>query len=319
MPIAGCSSPSDVKTQPASSCDDPTQPCPRAERLTNLTVIEGASVDGVVGPNRWATARHPTNKVVIEATTEPNTAAVWSRLQWSGDAGEAVPGAPNRRQLPRAASIVLRPAVALAGDQKSIEIWVVAATIEIRSSGTAPANAAQFQSLFGPPSQALGPVTSEGMTGHVYPGDRYIQNMHTRGKIVAIATLTPTGVHDVVTSGWTFRRERFTKNWVDGRPAEQMTTDWTDDTSKPDFLRLTPDAADKIYDTDGPDIRWGDRSYEIYHSFRERVEWHSDRCSDYGPWHFHAAWRANVDQSRQILFNRVGPGNPQLPTKPALP
>ena len=100
MPIAGCSSPSDVKTQPASSCDDPTQPCPRAERLTNLTVIEGASVDGVVGPNRWATARHPTNKVVIEATTEPNTAAVWSRLQWSGDAGEAVPGAPNRGSFP---------------------------------------------------------------------------------------------------------------------------------------------------------------------------------------------------------------------------
>ena len=319
MCLTGCSTPTDPNAGDGSAkCDDPAHPCPPAERLTALTVVSGASQSGVVGATRWATARHPTNKIVIEATTEPNTPAVWAHLQWSGD-GDPVPGAANRRQLSRATSAVLRPAVTLAGNRQSVEIWVVAATIEIRASGTTPTNAAQFQAVFGAPSQTLGPVTEESITGHIYPGDQYVQNMDARGKIVAIATLTPAGVHDVVTGGWTFRRERLSRNWLDGQSGNQTTTDWTDDTSKTEFLRLTPDAADKIYDTDGPDIRWGNTSYEIYHNFRERVEWQSERCSDYGLWYFQAGWRASVEQRRQIVFNRVGPGNLQLPTRPALP
>lgn len=318
MPLAGCSSPSDPATDPAQECDEATQPCPYAGQLTNLTVLEGARQDGVAGPDRWATVKHATDKVVIEATTEPNTQQVWARLQWSGDTGEAVQGHPNRRRLSRANSRVLRPSVSLAGTNNSVEIWVLGATIEIKSRGRVPSNAAPFTSLFGDANQELGPQLEESLSGNVYPGDRYVQNMGARGKIVAIAALTPSGVHNVVTSGWTFRRERETRQWNNGQPGDQTTTGWEDDTSNPDFLRLTPDANDRIYDTDGPDIRWGTSSYEIYHNFRQWVEWHSESCSDYGYWHFRARWRANPNQSQQIILNEVGPGQRTLPTNPAL-
>lgn len=317
MPISGCSSPSKPSSEPAQDCDGTTQSCPYAGRITNLTVVEGARQDDVVGPDRWATVKRSGESVVIEATTEPNTPQVWSRLTWSGDAGEAVPGQQNRRRLSRADSRVLRPTASLAGVTRSIEIWVVAATIEIKASGQVPPNAAQFQSLFGPASQDLGPTTYESMIGNVYPGDTYVLNMGARGKIVAIATLTPAGVHDVVKSGWTFRRERWTAQWENGRLGSQTTTDWTDDTSNAAFLRLNPDSGDRIYDTDGPDIRWGTSSYEIYHNFRQIVQWHSEPCSAPGFWFFRALWRANKIQSKQIVLNEVGPGQKPLPTSPA--
>jgi hypothetical protein len=324
MPLAACSSPSDPATEPARECDEATQPCPHAERLTNLTVVEGARQDGVEGQDRWATVKRSTEAVVIEATTEPNTRQVWARLRWSGDVGEAVSGHLNRRRLSRSNSTVLRPAVSLAGTTESVEIWVVAATIEIRSRGRVPPNAAPFHSGdvsgqiepgLGPD---LGPITYESLTGNIYPGDRYVLNMGARGKIVAVATLTPSGVHNVVTSGWNLRRERWTRQWANGRPGEQTTTSWDDDTSNRELLRLTPDANDRIYDTDGPNIRWGTSSYEIYHNFRQWVEWHSERCSDYGYWHFRARWRAHPNQSQQIVLNEVGPGQRPLPENPAL-
>lgn len=321
MPLAGCSSPTDPATEPARECDEAVQPCPRAERLTNLTVLEGARQDGVEGQDRWATVKHATEAVVIEATTEPNTRQVWEHLRWSGDAGEAVSGHPNRRQLSRSNSTVLRPAVSLAGTTESVEIWVLAATIEIMSRDRVPPNAVPFHS-YGPVDQGLGPdlgpVTYVGLTGNMYPGDRYVLDMGARGKIVAVATLTPSGVHNVVTSGYTFRRERWTAQWANGRPGNQTTTGWVDDSSLPALLRLTPDANDRIYDTDGPNINSSTSSYEIYHNFRQRVEWHSERCSDYGPWYFRARWRAHPNQSQQIILNEVGSGQRPLPENPAL-
>lgn len=187
MPLAGCSSPSEPEREPARECDDPTQPCPHAERLVELTVVDGARRDGVVGQDRWAAVRHESETVVVEATTDPDTRAVWERLQWSGSAGEAVTGHPNRRRLSRATSTVLRPVVSLAGDRESVEIWVLAATIEIRSTGTVPPNAAPFD--WPGATQDLGPTTSESLVGNEYPGGRYVPNMGARGKIVAVATL----------------------------------------------------------------------------------------------------------------------------------
>ena len=323
MPLAGCSSPSDPRTEP-QRCDSETQACPLAERLTALNVVGGATQSDVVQPsgasNRWAAVKSSSGFVEIEAATEPNIRAVWQRLQWSGDAGQAVAGAENRRRLPRSSSQVLRPTATLHGNSKVLEVWILGATIEILTTGSTPANAAPFVNLAGQPypDQRLGPVTSEGMTGTVYPGNRYVLNMHTRGRMVAVATLTPAGVNRVVASGWAFRRERFTKQWASGHDGDQTTTGWIDDTSHAENVRLVPDANDKIYDTDGPDIRWGQRSYEIYHNFRQWVEWHSERCSDYGNWHFRAQWQANPDQARQIRLSDVGPAHVALPERPAL-
>jgi hypothetical protein len=132
--------------------------------------------------------------IAIEATTELNTQKVWTRLQWSGDSGEAVPGHPNRRRLSRSNSMVLRPAVSLDGNTESVEIWVLAATIEIRSRGRVTPNSAPFDAGIMPGTDSgpdLGPVVYEGFPGQVYPGNQYIRNMGARGKIVAVAALTP--------------------------------------------------------------------------------------------------------------------------------
>jgi hypothetical protein len=271
----------------------------------------------VTGQNRWAAVRHASDMVVIEATTEPNTEEVWAHLQWSGDRGELVPGHLNRRRISRANSVVLRPAVSLGDRSQSVEIWVLWATIEIISRGAMPPHAASFDDTLGQESQELGPVTYQSITGTMYPGDRYVLNMGARGKIVAVATLTPANVHTVIATGWTFRRERMTRQWASGQVGNQTAESWTNDTSDSAFLRLRPDDGDMIYDTDGPNIRWGSHSYEIYHNFRQWVEWHSQRCSEYGSWYFRACWRADPDQGRQIVLNEVGTGERPLPQNPS--
>src|SRR5689334_13371664 len=120
MCLTGCSTPTDPNAGDGSAaCGDTARPCPPKERLTALSVVSGASQNGVSLSDTWATARHPTNKTVVEAITEPNTAAVWAHLQWSGD-GDPVAGAPNRRQLSRATSKVLRTAASLGGTQQGI-------------------------------------------------------------------------------------------------------------------------------------------------------------------------------------------------------
>jgi len=304
------------------SCGATTQPCPSACQLVSLTVISGATQNGVPPPKTWATVQREAAYVIVEATTTPNTPACWQQIAWSGDTGDAVPGKANQRKLSRAQSQRLHVEAQLGGVNDALDVWVLWATIQILTSGQVPANAVQFFSGMRDGTQRLGAVTFESIDGTDYSGD-YVRNMGASGKVAPVATLTPVGVHRVVTSGWAFKRERWTHDWSDGFKLKEgnghsdfWNTTWVDDTSPSTFLKLTPDDQDRIYDLDAPDLRHGGRNYETYNNFRQWIEWNGERCSDSHLWNWNARWQANRNQRLQIQLNELGTTNKTLPDQP---
>ena len=321
MPLAGCSSPSNPR-EDTGACDGVSEHCTPSCKLVRLTVVSHATRDNVTGARNWAAVRSDTDDVIVEATTEPNTQACWSQIKWSGDAGSPVVGRANQRRLSRGTSRRYHVQAELGGKSDSLDVWIIWATIEIRMTGQVPQNSAQFHPSMRDQTQRLGAVTYESMSGNMY-GQTYVNNIGASAKVALVATLTPNGINEVVTSGWSFRRELWVHTWVNGRPEppgtarlSQWTTAWIDDTSNADWLRLTPDGGDRIYDLDAPDIRHSLRSYEGYNNFRQWIEWNGEMCSDYAPWFWQVRWQAHRDQSKQILLNQAGNGNITLPDKP---
>lgn len=321
MPLAGCSSPSSPR-EDSGACDGVSQNCPPACRLVSLTVVSNATQRNVNGARNWAAVRKDTDDVIVEATTEPNTQACWSRINWSGDAGGPVAGSPNRRRLSRATSRTYHVQAELGGRSDSLDVWVIWADVEIRTRGLVPPNSAQFDPAMRDGTQQLGAVTYESFTGNMYGRD-YIQNMGASGKVAPVATLTPGGINQVVTSGWNFRRELWVHTWINGQPQSpgtarlsQWTNGWIDDTSPAAVLRLTPDSSDRIYDLDAPDIRHSRQNVESYNNFRQWIEWNGERCSDQAGWYWQVRWQANRDQRRQVILNELGTGNITLPDRP---
>lgn len=142
-----------------------------------------------------------------------------------------------------------------------------------------------------------------------------------RGKVVAVAQLTPPGVGSVVKNGWTFRREVWARNFADGEVmyGRNWSRAWADDTSDKNYQRLIPQN-DKIYDRDAPSVNQialSKRSYEVALNFRQWVEWHGEQCSEYGHWHFQGRWK--LGERPEITYLEVGNGWKEPPSKPFYP
>jgi hypothetical protein len=294
---------------------------PRAQTI-KLTIVENATQKNVSGPKNWAAVRKDATFAIVEATTSPkNNDEAWKAIKWSGDAGEPVPGNTNRRKLSLAASKRYHVEAELGGAKDQLDLWVVWATIEVKTSGPRPARAAPFDPGTRDKSDQLGPVTYKSLSSSVIDEEAgtFVDNMGASGKVAPVATLTPKGVSKVVKAGWGFERQVWSHNWSDGQRTKQYNDAWTRDTSAAAYLRLTPDDEDKIYDLDAPDIRWGQFSYESYNNFRQWIEWNQQRCSEYAPWYWQAVWVLDRDMSKQIRLNDLGVGNKKQPEKPAYP
>ena len=237
-------------------------------KLVRLTVVQNATQDKVTGDKNWAAVRKdadPAQKgaevVTIEATTAPkNNADEWKQIRWSEGAGKPVPGQLNRRALSRTASTVYNVKASLGDGADSISVWVVWANIEIRTKDLRPTNAAPFDPGTRDETDKLGAVSYRvPLITSVIDEDKgeFADTMGASGKAAPVATLTPKGVGKVIAAGWAFRRQVWSRNWSDGVLTDQSNTTWTNDTSKPRYLKLVPDSDDRIYDLDGPDIRWG--------------------------------------------------------------
>lgn len=191
----------------------------------------------------------------------------------------------------------------LGGVSDSVDVWILWATVTILTSGTTPANSAQFGTLYDG-TENLGATSYRGGNGGA-------------GKVAPFAVISPSGVHDVVKSGWAFRRQRISHDWKDGvknTAANYWNTAWVDDTSLASWTRLTPDADEKIYDLDGPNIAAaGTTDYETYNNFKQWIEWGGDRCSDDASWYFQGRWQRS--SSPQVTLKDVGTGNIALPDK----
>jgi len=204
-------------------------------------------------------------------------------------------------------------------DQQSdyVDVWVLWAAIRIITKGPRPANSASFDLGMRDNTQDLGAVTYPSVTSSVLDeaAGEFVQNMGASGKVAPVATLSPKGVRAVVKAGWAFQREVWSHNFADGYETTGTNKTWTPDTSKPQYLRLTPDATDRIYDLDAPDLRWGSKKAETYNNFRQWIEWNGTRCSDYAHWYWKARWVVNTNLRKQITLNELGVGNITLPKR----
>jgi hypothetical protein len=300
----------DEKKPPAKKPDDPVEPCPNKPKpkLVRLTVIQNATQTHVTGAKNWATVKKSTDDVIVEATTTPNNnEEEWKQINWSGDSGTAVPGKPNQRKLSRSTSKKYHVEAELGGVKDHVDVWVLWATVTILTSSTTPANAVQFGARYDG-TENLGAQSYDA-------GNKAV------GKVVPVALITPAGVHDIVKSGWAFKRERMSHDWADGEKytppkfgMDYWNTTWLDDTSSPSFQALIPDEKDKIYDRDAPNIgAFGANDYETYNNFREWIEWNADTCSDKANWYWQGRWQKST--TPQVTLKDVGTGDILLPEK----
>lgn len=300
--LSGCDSPKKGNGAATPACDPAVAPCPLACKLVSLTVIFNATRTNVTGSKNWATVRKATDDVIVQAKTSPDTEDCWKAIKWSGDSGS--PGdKPNQRKLSRTTSKKLHLEAELGGVKESLDVWVLWATVTINVSGTTPVDSAQFGTI-GDGTENLGAKSYDG-------------GKAARGKVAPIAIITPAGVHDVVKSGWAFKRQMTGHVWIDGAKVTGdprfWKPDWSvDDTSATAFTRLTPTADEKIYDLDGPSIlAVGTSDAEVYYNFRQYIQWNGDMCSDYSLWYWQGRWQKSA--SPQVTLKDVGTGNIALP------
>lgn len=234
--------------------------------------------------------------MIVEVTTDPNDDSAWGQIVWSGDSGSSVSGHRNQRSLSRATSRKYHAVASLGGVSDFVDVWILWATVTVLTNGTTPANAVQYGARYDG-TETLGAQSYDGGNSAV-------------GKVVPVGTITPAGVHAIVAGGWGFMREKFRHDFMNGAiHVSRYDSSWQPDRSESPFQVLMPGADDKIYDRDAPNIAdFGAAvsSYERNDNFRQFVEWHNERCSDYAPWYWKARWKR--DQAPQVTLKEVRTG-----------
>lgn len=311
---SSCSADDHAKQMPDSACDGDNAACNEIEyKLVSITVKANATQNGVTGNKNWVAVKKDADEIIVEAVTSPDNIQGWQKINWWGDKGDEVPGKPNQRKLSRSESKTLEIEADLGGVNDKLSIWVVWAEITIHTSGTTPKNSKQFSAVTFAEKENLGAVinNSFGLES-------------ARGKVALVAQITPAGINQVAASGWAFKRERISRDWVDGAKRDvgngvknYWNTQWVDDTSKPEATMLTPTndpaskSVDQIFDIDGPDTAWGSKDSETYNNFRQWIEWNNEKCSDYALWYWKASWQNAY--TPKITLKEVGTGNITLP------
>ncbi len=201
------------------------------------------------------------------------------------------------------------------GSSDYVNFTVVWGTVSIQRTGTTPANAVQFGTLYD---------ETENLGGQLYDGGAI-----GVGKVVPIAQLSPVGINAnaSIKTGWSFRRERWFHTFQDETQAGFNDPTWTNDTSSSGVQNLTPDTNDKIYDRDAPNVAifYAISCTEVYANFHQWVEWNGVRASGGNPgndsfpdaakWHWRAKWQASATPN--IILKDVDVGYITLPSTAA--
>lgn len=271
-------------------------------KVESISVVDGATQTNVTGIKNWAAVKG-SGDVIVEVTLSPNTDAAAVGVTWTG--GDPVAGKPRQRKVSKASSAKTTVKATCGTSSADLDVWIIYGTVTIETAGTTPTNAVQFGASYDG-TENLG-------------AQSYNRGTAAVGKVIPIAQLTPAGVHEVLKSGWGFKRQRWSHDFIDEAPDPVFfDTAWTGDTSAPGFQNLTPDADDKIYDRDAPNVaRAGAKKcYETYNNFRQWIEWNSDvaskQFSDGSKWHWNGKWQKN-GVPEEIILKEVGGGHIILP------
>lgn len=136
----------------------------------------------------------------------------------------------------------------------------------------------------------------------------------------SVFTITPPGVHTVITTNWQVVQKLMAHEFADGTNMPGLYFDyWTNDGPKSYRQTPIPDSDDKVYAVDAPIIAehmYGSQnSYEIHNNFEDYLTWNGVPCSstnDY--WHHEADWKST--QTPPIQPEYLGGGLITLPTTP---
>jgi hypothetical protein len=191
------------------------------------------------------------------------------------------------------------------GPSDYVTFTVVWATMTYMTSGTAPANAPAFPST---PSYEAGSALGVSYSA--------LQNA-AAGKMCAVATVAPAGVHTYFSNGWNMVQQIMQTTFKDGAvdPAHTSTV-WTNDGPQTGNYTTNLDSAEKLYAIDGPNIGHftnANDSCEVYDDFYVYARWNTQRCCSTNTcWHWRGRWK--VDQSPQVTMANVGSGMITIPT-----
>ncbi|HEY1663040.1 MAG TPA: hypothetical protein VGI03_11535 [Verrucomicrobiae bacterium] len=277
-----------------------------------LTVVSNSATQ--IDRTNWAVVKTLTNNyVTVQATVEnagnnllTNLANV---IQWTG--GESVPGNPMQRRITTTNSVETTITASLDSITNSLNVWVIWATINIQTSGTNPAKAPSFANANVAPGYPF--VNQLGVQYYDY-------SSYAAGQICAVANITPSGVHSIITNGWDVFQMRVSHDFKDGSPNPMYyDTMWQSDGPGSDFKTVIPDLSDNLYTIDGPNIGpFASDSYETYNNFYDYITWNSTICcSTNNFWYFEGRWKSS--QTPPVTFTGLGTGTNNLPTNSFYP
>jgi hypothetical protein len=304
--------------------------------LQSLDVVSNSAAQ-VGGTNNWAAVKTDSAAwVYLQATlSTPDTNAA-NFIQWSG--GEAVPGNPFQRRVTKTNSVETTVTATLGSTNISINVWIIWSTIRLQFSGTTPLNAQGLWTNLNPDPDPVVRTNSD-LTLFCPGYDLGVQSYYTNlwrysgnvgftawAKMCAIASVTPSGLHGIVTNDWAFDQYGV---WHEFKDRVQNTADnlyfddWRrDGTDGPHPWRFThtPDNDDKLYYIDAPLIEQNSdgstNSYEVHQNYQTWVTWKGVPCSGTNNfWHVEAGWKNGQSppiQPTSLGTNTISP----LPTAP---
>lgn len=272
--------------------------------LTSLSVVAGATqtnVTNTANSNNWAAVKG-NDYIVVKANISPSIPedkVPSDLIQWTG--GEAIAGQPLHRRVSKATSQKTTVKATCGNVEKEVDLWVIWADVTIKTSGQQPSDAVQLPPSYG--GGTLGPFNTT----------------NVGGAMTLEAQITPSGVKDVVKSGWKIKRTVTRKCWLNGALVRQGTDN---DDSYDSWVVSTPTANDCIYDTDAPNtlkigINVGS-NVEYHGNFTQWIEWNSTTCSDNRTWH--SEYKCDrTSAGYNVIYNSIGTGIITIPNAPTNP
>jgi len=278
--------------------------------IQSLTVVSNSATQ--IDATNWGVVESTTatNYVIVQATlsfgctnaTIATNAALLAEagvmLQWTG--GQPVPGNPLQREVPTTNSVETTVTASLGSSTTNLNVWVIWATMNIVMSGTnpSPLSFTSTQVALPRPNNQLGiEYLYQGVFGLGLASDAGVTNA-VIGNICAVATITPSGIHSIITNGWNFFQEKNTVAFTNGDISE-YNPPWTSDGPNGTNVNKTmvPDTGDKLYGTDSPLFSLYETSLntaEAYLNFYDYITWNSQVCSNTNDfWSLEARWKTN--------------------------
>lgn len=290
-----------VDTTPTAPSSDYTYsfaPVGPESALGYVTVVSGATF---IANSDWAVVQ--TNGDVVVKAVVADTNDIPS-LQWICTVGQKASFNPLEYLVPANQSATITVTAKLFSAEQSLNIWVIWAKLKIETSGT---------------------NTSPLLFGNRYDGTEllgirsYANGNAVAGKMCGIATITPPGIHSIITNGWDFFQYKGTETFTNGTLYPPWSfPPWTYDGPRYTNVNKTvvPDANDALYTIDAPNIVAGafgaTNSLDTYKNLYDFITWNSTICCDTNNfWYFEGRWNRN--QSPPSYSTNVGGGTINLP------